>query len=96
MGAEQALTAPRRPWQTAYAERGIGSIRRECLDQVVSEGHLRRVLASSFQSPYRWRPHRSLAMDCPEARPVQPPEQGAVVAFPEVGGLHHHSERLAV
>ena len=50
LGIEQVLTAPRRPWQNAVAERLIGSIRRECLNQVMvcSEGHLRRVLARYF------------------------------------------------
>jgi transposase InsO family protein len=94
---DQILAAPRSPWQNAYAERVIGSIRRACLDQVIvlSEGHLRRVLASYFHYYHRWRTHLSLAMDCPEPRPVLPPEQGAVIAVPEVGGLHHHYERLA-
>ena len=97
LGIDQVLAAPRSPWQNAYVERLIGSIRRECLDHVmiVSDNHLRRLLASYFQYYHRWRTHLSLAMDCPEARPVQPPEQGAVVAFPEVGGLHHHYERMA-
>jgi len=51
LGMEQVLTAPRSPWQNAVAERLIGSIRRECLDDVVvfSEGHLRRLLANYFQ-----------------------------------------------
>jgi putative transposase len=91
------LTAPRSPWQNAYAARVIGSIRRECLDQVMvfSEAHLRRLLTSYFHYYRRWRTHLSLAMDCPEIRRVQPSEQGAVVAFPEVGGLHHHYERMA-
>jgi putative transposase len=97
MGLDQVLAAPRSPWQNGYAERVIGSIRRECLDRVIvlSEGHLRRVLASYFHYYHRWRTHLSLAMDCPEPRPVLPPEQGAVIAVPEVGGLHHHYERLA-
>ncbi len=94
---EQVLTAPRSPWQNPYAERLIGSIRRECLDQVVvfNENHLRRVLTSYFQYYHRWRTHLSLGMDCPVGRPVQLPDQGAVVAFPEVRGLHHHYERMA-
>jgi transposase InsO family protein len=84
-------------YANAYAERVIGSIWRECLDQVMifSEGHLRRLLANYFQYYHRWRTHLSLDMDCPDIRPVQPPEQGAVVAFPEVGGLHHHYDRVA-
>jgi putative transposase len=58
LGIEQVLTAPRSPWQNAYAERLIGSIRRECLDQVVvfSEGHLRGLLAGYFQY-YNRRPY---------------------------------------
>ncbi len=97
LGIEHVLTAPRSPWQNAYAERVSGSLRRDCLDQVMvfNEGHLRRLLTSSFHSSHRWRTQLALAMDCPEARPVQPPEQGAVVAFPVVGGLHHHYERVA-
>jgi putative transposase len=75
----------------------IGNIRRECLDQVIvlSEGHLRRLLASYFPYCHRWRTPLALGTACPDTRPVQPPEQGAVVAFPEVGGLHHPYERLA-
>jgi transposase InsO family protein len=96
-GIDQVLAAPRNPWQHAYAERVIGSIRRECLVHglIGSEGHRRRLLASDFRYYHRWRTHLSLAMDCPEARPVQPPDQGAVVAFPEVGGLHYHYEWFA-
>ena len=92
VGVEPVLTIPRSPWQNAYTERLIGSIRRECLDHmmVFSEGHLRRLLASYFPYYHRWRTHLSLAMDCPEPRPVLSPERGAVVEFPEVGGLHHH------
>jgi transposase InsO family protein len=97
LGVEQVLTAPRSPWQNAYAERMIGSIRRECLDHVIvlNAEHLRRTLAGYFYYYHRWRTHLSLGMDCPDTRPAQPPDQGAVVAFPEVGGLHHHYERLA-
>ncbi|MFI5342412.1 MAG: integrase core domain-containing protein [Candidatus Methylomirabilales bacterium] len=96
LGLEQILTAPRSPWQNAYAERVIGSIRRECLDNVLifNEGHLRRLLTGYFQHYHHWRTHLSLAMDCPDARPVQRPEQGAAVGFPEEGGLHHHYERV--
>ena len=62
---------------------------------VFSEDHLRRLLASDFHSSHRWRTHLSLARECPDARPVHPPEQGAVVAFPEVSGFPHHYERVA-
>ena len=84
-------------YANAVAERLIGSIRRECLDQVmiVSDNHLRRILASYFQDYHRWRTHLSLAMDSPDSRPVQSPEYGAVVEFQDVGGLHRHYERMA-
>jgi putative transposase len=97
VGMAQVLTAARSPWQNPYAERLIGSMRRECLDHVIicSEEHLRRILARYVAYYHRWRTHLSLAMDSPDTRPVQPPEQGAVVPIPKVGGLHHHYERRA-
>jgi transposase InsO family protein len=94
---KQVLTARWSPWQNPYAERLIGSIRRECLDHVIvfSEDHLRRVLARYVAYYHRWRTHLSLAMDAPGRRQVQLPDQGAVVAVPEVGGYPHHYERRA-
>jgi len=97
MGIEEMLTAPRSPWQNAFVERVIGSIRRDCLDHVVvlNDRHLKRILTSYFTYYHSWRTHLSLGMDSPESRSVQPPAPGKVVQFPEVGGLHHHYERLA-
>src|SRR5882757_5830864 len=48
VGIRDRPTSPRSPWQNGYAERLIGSIRRECLDHVVvfSERHLRHLLLS--------------------------------------------------
>ena len=97
MTIEQVVTAPRSPWQNAYVERIIGSIRRECLDHVIifDDGHLRRVLAAYFDYYHRSRTHLSLRKDCPEPRPIQLPSAGTVIAFPQVGGLHHRYERRA-
>jgi hypothetical protein len=97
MAIEEVVTAPRSQWQNAYVERIIGSIRRECLDHVVvfDERHLRRVLSAYFRYHHRSRTHLSLDKDCPEPRPIQPPSAGTVVAFPQVGGLHHRYERRA-
>jgi putative transposase len=97
MGIEEVLIAPRSPWQNPYVERLIGSIRRECLDHVIvlHERHLTHILASYFAYYHRFRTHLALAMDCPEPRPVHVPDEGRVVAVPEVGGLHHHYERRA-
>jgi len=95
MGIEQVITAPRRPWQNAYVERLIGSIRRECLDHVIvmNERHLRRILTRYFDYYHRWRVHQSLELDCPAHREVQ--ANGRVVEVDELGGLHHHYERAA-
>ena len=97
LGIEDVRTAPRSPWQSPYVERVIGSIRRECLDHVVvfHERRLRRILAAYVDHYHRWRCHQGLAMDCPEPRPVQPPEQGDVVEVAESGGMYRHYERCA-
>src|SRR5271165_6108426 len=97
MGITEVVTAPRSPWQNPYAERLIGSIRRECLDEVVifNERHLRRVLSSYVDYYHRSRTHLSLDKDCPHSRSIQPPRNGRIVAVPRVGGLHHRYERLA-
>jgi len=97
LGIEEVLCAPRSPWQNAYAERLIGSIRRECLDHVIvfHEPGLRRVLRSYFEYYTYARTHLSLAKDAPILRSIHPPELGRVVELSEVGGLHHRYERRA-
>jgi transposase InsO family protein len=97
MGIEEVLSTPHSPWQRAYVERVIGSIRRECLDHVIvfDEGSLRRILSSYFNYYHRSRTHLSLEKDSPEPRPIQPPEIGPVVGLPQVGGLHHRYQRRA-
>ena len=91
MGITEVLTAPQSPWQNAFVERLIGSIRRECLDHVIvlGEKHLRRILRRYFEYYQESRTHWSLGKDPPSTRPVQPPEVGAVVEMAQVGGLHH-------
>jgi len=97
LGIEEVVTAARSPWQNAFAERLIGSLRRECLDHIVILGelHLLRILAGYFEYYNRARCHLSLAGDAPEPRPKQGPEVGRVIELPEVGGLHHRYERAA-
>ena len=97
MHIEEVLTAAHSPWQNAYVERLIGSIRRECLDHVVvlTERHLRRILHDYLAYDHRSRTHLSLAKDAPDERPVQPPATGEVVHIPQVGALHHRYERRA-
>jgi hypothetical protein len=62
---------------------------------VLHERHLRRVLRSYIDFHHRWRIHRSWGMDARSHRPVQPPELGEVVEFPDVGGLQRRCERRA-
>ena len=97
MGIREVLSTPRSPWQRAYVERVIGSIRRECLDHVIvfHESSLRRILNSYFDYYHRSRTHLSLGKDSPEPRSIQPPARGPVVAVPQVGGLHHRYQRRA-
>ena len=97
MGICEVLSVPRSPWQRAYVERVIGSIRRECLDHVIvlHERSLRSTLKSYFDYYHRSRTHLSLGKDAPESRAIQPPDMGSVVAVPQVGGLHHRYERRA-
>ena len=97
MSIEEVLSAPRSPWQRAYVERVIGSIRRECLDHliVINEESLYRQVKAFLVYYHQSRTHLSLGKDAPESRPVQPPELGTVVAISQVGGLHHRYERRA-
>ncbi len=97
MGIEELKIAPRSPRQSPYCERVIGSIWREVLNEVIilNEQHLNRLLQSYIDYYHNWRPHRSLEMDAPIPRPVEPPDVGPVRKCAEVGGLHHHYERQA-
>jgi hypothetical protein len=97
MGIAEVLTAPRSPWQNPFAERVIGTIRRELLDHVIvlNEQHLRRRLRSYLRYYHGSRTHLALEKDAPEPRAVEPPEQGRIVALPQVSGLHHRYVRCA-
>ena len=97
MGIEEIRTAPQSPWQNPYAERLIGSIRRECLNHVIvfNERSLRRILRSYVDYHQRWRTHLALGKDTPIGRQVKPPAVGQVIEIPEIGGLHHRYIRQA-
>ncbi len=97
MDIDEVPTAPRSPWQNPYAERIIGSIRRECLNHkiVLNEVHLQRILTLYFAYYHDVRPHLSLNRNSPTPREVEPPCQGKVVSTPQVGGLHHRYYRAA-
>jgi putative transposase len=96
-GIEEVLTAARSPWQNPFAERLIGSIRRECLNHVIvlGERHLRWTLKRYLRYYSDSRTHLSLEKDPPNPRPIQTLETGRIVQVPQVGGLHHRYERCA-
>jgi putative transposase len=97
MGIKEVLIAPRSSYQNLYVERVISSSGRDMLDRVIvlSKRHLRRLLTQYVAYDHQFRTHLSLAMDCPESRPLEPPETGEVISMPEIGGLPHHCERQA-
>ena len=95
LGITEVLGAPRSPWQRAYVERIIGSIRRDCLDHVIvfNQSSLRRILRSYLDYYHESRTHLSLDKDAPVPRAVQ--SAGRIVAIPQLGGLHHRYDRRA-
>ena len=94
MGIRDKPIAPGSPWQNGFAERLIGSIRRECLDHLVilGEAHLRRILRTYACYYNKIRTHRSLDKDAPAFRPVQ--RVGAIRSYAILGGLHHYYVRV--
>jgi transposase InsO family protein len=94
MGIRDKPIAPASPWQNGFAERLIGSIRRECVDHliVLGESHLRRILRAYARYYNEIRTHRSLDKDAPLSRLVQ--RTGTIGSHALLGGLHHHYVRV--
>ena len=96
MGIRDRPIAFRSPWQNAYVERLIGSIRRECLDHMIvfGEAHLRRILGAYAAYYNEFRTHRSLNKDAPFHRAIE--RLGAITSHPILGGLHHQYCRILI
>jgi transposase InsO family protein len=94
MGIRDRPIPPRSPWENGIAERLIGTLRRECLDQVVifSEMQLRRILSAYAAYYNQARTHLALQKDAPLYRAVQ--RSGAIFAIPTLAGLHHQYVRI--
>ena len=94
MGIRDRPISPRSPWQNPYAERLIGTLRRDCLDHVLicGERHLRRVLTLYSLYYNETRTHLGLGKDAPLRRAVQ--RSGPIVAEPVLSGLHHRYVRI--
>lgn len=97
MEVTEVLTALQSPWQNSFAERLVGSIRRECLDHVIvlGERHLRQILKSRFDYYLGSSTHLSLAKDAPTTRVVHWPDAGQIVEILQAGGLHYRYKRHA-
>jgi transposase InsO family protein len=94
MGIRDKPIASGSPWQNSYAERLIGTIRRECLDHMIllGERHLRRAVIE-FAGYYNGlRAHRALDLDCPFGRAIE--RRGAITSRSILGGLHHQYCRI--
>jgi transposase InsO family protein len=94
MGIRDKPTAPALPWQNGFAERLIGSIRRECVDHIIvlGEVHLRQILKNYAAYYNGVRTHRSLNKDASISRPVQ--RSGVISSHAVLAGLHHHYVRI--
>jgi transposase InsO family protein len=97
LGIKQVRIAARSPWQNGFAERWVGTLRREQLDHmiVLGERHLLRAVRSHVTYYNTDRPHMALDRDAPVHRDVEPPDRGRVVTLARVGGLHHRYAREA-
>jgi transposase InsO family protein len=94
MGIRDRPISPGSPWQNGIAERLIGTLRRECLDQMLifGEAHLRRTLSAYAAYYNQARPHLALQKGAPLHRAVQ--RSGAIIGIPILGGLHHQYVRI--
>src|SRR4051794_19628121 len=94
MGIRDKPIAPASLWQNGFAERLIGSIRRECLDHIIvlGEVHLRRILKSYARYYNKTRTHLALDKDAPLSRTVK--RAGRILCRPILGGLHHEYVRI--
>ena len=95
LGITELVSVPRSPWQNAYVERLIGSIRRECTDHIIppSEKHLLRTLREYRAYYNESRAHASLEGNAPVPRDVE--GTGEIISTPVLGGLHHHYSRAS-
>jgi transposase InsO family protein len=94
MGIRDRPISPGSPWQNGYAEHLIGTLRRECLDQILIFGkaHLRKILTLYTSYYNESRTQLSLRKDSPLGRTVQ--RYGKISATPVLSGLHHRYARI--
>lgn len=96
-GVQVMNTPVRAPQANAFAERWVGTIRRECFDWllILSERHLWQVVQTYARHYNEARPHRALALRTPRPRGDPDPTRGRLVRRSRLGGLIHEYERAA-
>jgi putative transposase len=97
----EIITPIQAPKANAYAERFVGTVRRECLDWIliINRRQLERVLGVYVDHDNRHRPHRSPGLVAPQprphTRPGAPPESVHVQRSDRLGGLIHEYSAAA-
>ena len=83
------------PNMNAFAERFIGSARREAFNWFIlfNGAQIRNILAGYIGYYNEKRPHQGIAQKVPGG--YTPQKQGKVITYPILSGLHHHYERLS-
>lgn len=96
-GVRVIRTPIRSPKASAFAERFVGIVRRECLDHILIFGdrHLERILREYVTHYNHERPHRGLSLQTPEPKPALTPANGEVARVARLGGLINEYDRMA-
>ena len=96
-GLRIVRTPVRSPKANAFAERFVGTVRRECMDHLLifGERHAQRVLREYLRRYNTERPHRGLALQTPEPGVARNQGDGIVVRADRLGGLIHEYHRSA-
>ncbi len=96
-GVQIVRTPLRAPRANAYAERWVGTVRRECLDWllILSPRHLEEVLRVYVSHYNTQRPHRGLGLGSPVPATAPFPVSGSVARRDLLGGVLHEYSRIA-